>query len=41
MECDEQTRERRSNLLALNAGGLAGQVSWLVSIPQDIVKNKQ
>jgi hypothetical protein len=41
MECDEQTRQRRSNLLALNAGGLAGQISWLVCIPQDIVKNKQ
>jgi hypothetical protein len=28
-------------LLTLNAGGIAGALSWLVGIPQDIIRKKQ
>jgi len=30
----------RKFLWTLNAGGLAGMASWLVSIPQDVIKTR-
>jgi hypothetical protein len=37
-----QNQDKRMNLLwTCNAGGLAGLVSWVVTIPQDIVKTMQ
>ena len=36
---DDQVNLRRS-LWAMNAGGIAGMASWLVSIPQDVIKTR-
>lgn len=37
----ERTRQWRELVWTINAGGTAGVASWVVSIPQDIVKTKQ
>jgi hypothetical protein len=38
----KQENERMRNFLwRLNAGGTAGVASWIVSLPQDVVKTKQ
>lgn len=38
---DDEKRRLARIFWTMNAGGLAGVISWIVSIPQDIVKNKQ
>ena len=38
---DEDKQRKVRSLWAINAGGVAGVLSWVVSIPQDIIKNKQ
>lgn len=38
---DDEKRRLARIFWTMNAGGVAGVISWIVSIPQDIVKNKQ
>jgi len=37
----EEKRRRMHQLWVINAGGVAGVISWIFSIPQDIVKTMQ
>ena len=37
----EKNAKMRDFLWRLNAGGTAGVLSWIVSLPQDVVKTKQ
>lgn len=37
----QQSKNMRSLLLDVNAGGTACMLSWMVSIPMDIIKTKQ
>jgi hypothetical protein len=37
----EEKQRQLKAIWAINAGGLAGVLSWAFTIPQDIIKNKQ
>lgn len=36
--CSEEQKSVRQFLWTLNAGGLAGAISWFIGIPQDAIK---
>lgn len=38
--CSDDQKAVRQLLWTLNAGGLAGMASWIVSIPQDVIKTR-